>query len=88
MITVVGETRGPSPRFDKYCSYHRLATMGLASGLEPDQVHEVEVKIHPEQPDRSAVLDRVQDEVDFDPAKYEGTFIRVGAILLIGEVVE
>jgi len=88
MITVDGQTHGPSRRFDKYCSYHRLATMGLASGLDPDQVHEVEVKIHPEQPDRSAVLDRVKDDDDFDPAKYDGTFIRVGAILLIGQIVE
>lgn len=88
MITVDGETRGPAPRFDKYCSYHRLATMGLGSGLDPDRVHDVEVTIHPQQPDRSAVLDRVRGEDDVDPTRYDGTFIRVGAILLIGEVVE
>ncbi len=88
MITVDGETRGPAPRFDKYCSYHRLATMGLGSGLDPEEIHDVEVKIHPQQPDRSPVLDRVRNEDDFDPSKYDGTFIRVGAILLIGEVVK
>jgi hypothetical protein len=86
-ITVDGTSRGPVPRFDRYCTYHRLATLHIASGFDPDQVHEVVVEIHPDQPDRSSVVDRVKDEPHYDPKKYDGTCLRVGAILLVGELV-
>ncbi len=88
VLTVDGKTRGkPRPRFDKYCTYHRIAVLSVAAGLDPNEVHDVKVTIHPEQPDRSAVLDRVRDHPRFDPKRYDGTVLRVGGILLLGELV-
>jgi hypothetical protein len=87
MITVDGQTRGPVPRFDSYCSYHRLATLPIADGL-PDAVHAVTVEIHPDQPDRRSVTDVERGKPGFDPKRYDGTVLRVGSIMLIGEIVE
>lgn len=87
LITLDGKTWGPVPRFDSYCTYHRLATLNIADGLE-DKVHEVTVEIHPDQPNRSSVTDREKDKPNFDPKKYDGTVLRVGSIMLIGDLVE
>jgi len=84
--TVDGVPGQPVPRFDSYCSYPRLATLQIADGLE-DTEHEVTVEIRPEQPDRSSVVDVERNKPGFDPAKYDGTAMRVGAIMLIGELV-
>jgi hypothetical protein len=90
IITVDGVTREqPVARFDSYCTYHRLATLTIAEGLDPDVVHEVVVEIHPEQPDRSPVAFRLQDpDVELQAPKFQGTKLRVGQILLLGELVE
>lgn len=80
-----GQESGPIPRFDSFCSYHRLNTLELASGL-PDGVHTIEVTLDAEQPDRSSVTDQTRNEPGFDPARYDGTVLRVGAIMLIGEI--
>jgi lysophospholipase L1-like esterase len=79
-----GKAAGPRPRFDHYCTYHRLASLRLAEGLE-DKEHTVTVEIHPEQPDRSSVLDRVRNTPHFDPKKYEGTKARIGALMMLGK---
>ena len=86
LVTVDGQQRPrPVARFDSYCSYHRLATLVLAEGL-PDGVHEVKIQIHPDQPDRTSVTKIEGPKPGFDPRKYDGTAIRVGAILLRGEL--
>ena len=87
IITLDGKSRGPHPRFDRYCRYHRLSALGLGGNLE-DRVHTVSVEVHPEQPDRSSVVDREKVKPGFDPKKYDGTAVRVGWIMLIGEIVE
>ena len=62
IITIDGKTRDkPVPRFDSYCTYHRIATLGIAEGLDPNQVHSVTVEIHPEQPDRQSVAFRLKN---------------------------
>jgi len=86
-VTIDGQEKGPYARFDSYCTYHRLATLGIASGLE-DTVHTVKVELLDTQPDRSSVTDREKDKPGFNPAKYDGTGLRVGGILMIGELVE
>lgn len=85
VVTLDGKVSPPRPRFDKYCSYHRLATLGIGEGLE-DKVHEVTVEIHPDQPDRSSVTDIEKTKPNFDPKKYDGTVLRVGSIMLIGDL--
>ena len=88
MITVDGKTRGPVPRFDSFCTYHRLATLHLAANLDPQAVHELTVELLAAQPDRSVVTDKIKDQPDFDPQKYDGTRLRVGGVLILGELVE
>lgn len=73
------------PRFDAYCTYHRLATLGLGSEL-PDTVHTVRIEVHPEQPDKPAILARNHNTID-RPERFDGTAFYPGAILLVGELV-
>ncbi len=87
-MTVDGKRSGPVPRFDSYCTGHRLASLLLADGLDGDEVHSVELEILPEQPDRSSAMDQEKDLPGFDPKKYDGTAVRVGGIMLVGEIVE
>ncbi|NOZ23901.1 MAG: SGNH/GDSL hydrolase family protein [Planctomycetes bacterium] len=87
VITLDGETRKPRPRFDRYCSYHRISMLSIGQGLE-DKVHTVKVEIHPEQPDRSIVTDREKNKPNFDPKKYDGTVLRVASIMIIGDIVK
>jgi hypothetical protein len=84
-VTLDGKTWSV-PRFDKYCTYHRLATLGIGDGLA-DTEHSVTVEILPEQPDRSSVTDIEKNKPGFDPKKYDGTAMRVGGIMLIGDLV-
>ena len=72
-----------TPRFDAYCTYHRLSTLSVAEGL-PDGVHSVKITIHPEQPDKSTILSQRHEKMD-DPRRFDGTAWYAGAILLLGE---
>jgi lysophospholipase L1-like esterase len=72
-------------RFDAYCTYHRLATLSVAEGL-PDGLHTVELEIHPDQPDKPAILAKRNQTID-NPARYDDTAWFVGSILVLGEVI-
>lgn len=87
-VTVDGKASGPRPLFDSYCSYHRLAALGLADGLDPNVVHEVSVEILPEQPDRSSVTNIEKLKPNFNPEKYNGTRAWFGSIMVIGDIVK
>lgn len=89
-ITVDGQTRDkPVPRFDSYCTYHRLATLSVAEGAAADDVHTVSIEIHPEQPDRTPVAFRLKNpDEELKSPKYQGTKVRASHILVLGEVVE
>ena len=83
-ITVDGKPRpAPVDRFDKYCSYYRLAGFLVYSGEEG--VHAVRIELDREQPDRSLVLWRNPKENIASP-KYSGTRLLVGQIELVGEL--
>ncbi len=90
IVTVDGKPLPrPIARFDSYCTYHRLATLNIAQGLDPDQVHEVIVEVHPDQPSRQPVAFRLKDpENELKAPKYQGTKLWVGGILMRGELVE
>jgi lysophospholipase L1-like esterase len=87
-VIVKVDDRAPvvKPRFDAYCTYHRLATLSIAEGLS-NTVHQVELTIHPEQPDKAKILSQRNEKID-DPKRYDGTAWYAGAILLVGELVE
>ncbi|NQV27915.1 MAG: SGNH/GDSL hydrolase family protein [Rhodopirellula sp.] len=89
VITVDGKTRPkPVPRFDSYCTYHRIATLSVADGLDPNELHTVTIEVHPDQPDRQSVAFRLKDpDVELKSPKYQGTCVRVGQILVLGDVV-
>lgn len=74
------------PRFDPYCTYHRLSTLTIGDGL-PDTLHTVKIEIHPDQPDKAAILAKNGNTID-KPERFNGTKIFPGAILLVGEIVE
>jgi hypothetical protein len=83
-VEVDGKRRGPVARFDSYCTYHRLSTLSLAEDL-PAGEHEVVLTLRGDQPDRSAVI--AKDKPGTDPAKYVGTVVWFGGVLLRGEIV-
>ena len=87
IVTLDDDEPHVTPRFDHYCSYHRIANLNIASGLE-DTEHTVTVEISAEQPDRTSVLDRVKDDANFNPATYDGTAMRVAGVMIIGEIIE
>ncbi|MCM2373651.1 SGNH/GDSL hydrolase family protein [Aporhodopirellula aestuarii] len=89
IVTVDGKKLDrPLPRFDSYCTYHRIATLGVAMGVDPDEVHTVIVEVDSEQPDRQSVAFRLKDpETELKSPKYQGTCIRVGQIQIIGDIV-
>ncbi|NOY81972.1 MAG: SGNH/GDSL hydrolase family protein [Kiritimatiellaeota bacterium] len=74
------------PRFDAYCTYHRLSKLQIAAGL-PDKVHSVVCKIDSKQPDKAAILAKRHQKID-DPKRFDDTAWYAGALLLRGELVE
>jgi len=95
-ITVDGKVRGERPRFDPYCVYYRLSQLGVASGLDPEQVHTITLELTDKQPDRRKILARragpnkkVLDLDDEAFAKrFDGTEWYAGHIMFIGEFVK
>jgi hypothetical protein len=74
------------PRFDAYCTYHRLATLVIGSELTNEE-HTVKIEIHPDQPDKAAILAKNKNVID-KPERFNGTAIYPGAILLLGDLVK
>ncbi len=74
------------PRFDAYCTYHRLSHLSVANDLA-DTTHQITLTIHPEQPDKVAILSRRNQTMD-DPARFDDTAWYAGAILILGDWVD
>lgn len=85
-VTVDGQAAVIKPRFDAYCTYHRLATLSVAEGMS-NTLHTVTISICPDQPDKAKILSQRGEKMD-DPKRFDGTCWYAGAILLIGELVE
>ena len=90
VITVDGKKGAkPVPRFDSYCTYHRIATLGAVQDTDMTQVHEVAIEIHPEQPDRQSVAFRLKDPAkELKEPKFQGTRVWMSQLMLLGDVVE
>lgn len=73
------------PRFDAYCTYHRLQTLMIGSDL-PDMLHTVRIEVHSDQPDKVAILAKRNEKMD-RPERFNGTAFYPGALLLVGDVV-
>ncbi len=74
------------PRFDAYCTYHRLGSFVVGTDL-PDTVHTVRIEVHAESPDKAKILAQRQQKID-KPERFAGTAFHPGALLLVGEIVE
>ncbi len=90
IITIDGvQQKKPVPRFDSYCTYHRIATLNLASDLDPKKFHTIKIEVHPEQPDRKAVSFRLKDpKKELQGEKFQGTRLRIGGIQFLGDKIE
>jgi lysophospholipase L1-like esterase len=89
-VTVDGKAGAkPVPRFDSYCTYHRIATLGLVADSDMEKVHEVTVAVHPEQPDRQSVAFRLKDpDTELKEPKFQGTRVWMSQLMVIGNLVE
>lgn len=73
------------PRFDSYCTYHRLSSF-LVGGDLPDAEHTVRIELLSEAPDKAKILAQRNQKIE-DPSKFAGLAFYPGAILLVGEMV-
>jgi len=89
-VTIDGKTSPkPVPRFDSYCTYHRIATLPVSTKLDPNEIHSIVIEVHPDQPDRNSVAFRLKDpEKELKEPKYQGTNVRFSQILVLGDVIE
>lgn len=71
------------PRFDAYCTYHRLSYLVVGQALT-DAVHEITLTIHPDPPDKVAILSRRNETMD-DPKRFDDTAWYAGAVLILGD---
>ena len=85
-VVVDGQAPVVRPRFDAFCTYHRLATLSVAEGM-PDTLHTVVLTVHPEQPSKAKILSERGEKMD-DPKRFEGISWYAGAILIVGELVD
>ena len=86
-VRVTLDHRAPEvrPRFDSYCTYHRLNSFLIGSDL-PDVEHTVTIELLDEAPDKAAILAQRNQKID-DPKKFAGLTFSPGALLLVGELV-
>ena len=89
-VSVDGQTGAkPVPRFDSYCTYHRIATLGVFTGSGAEVTRGAVITLHPEQPDRSSISFRLKDPAkELAAPKFQGTRIWRSQIMLIGDLVE
>ena len=87
-ITVDGKKSAkPAARFDSYCTYHRIATLGVFNGA--DGVHTVEITVDKDQPSRQPVAFRLKDPAtELAAAKFQGTKFWPAKIMLVGDLVK
>jgi len=87
-LVVDGESSRPL-RIDGYCTYRRLATLVLAKGLEPRETHTVRIKVLGDKLDKGEILfERNLGDLKANPEKYVEHNWYVGALLLLGELVD
>lgn len=87
LIVTLDGKRCETMRFDRHCSYDRLAHVILFEELE-DKVHDVEIEVSGEQPDRASILGPEHlEKMKKSPAMFNGIEYNIGSILIVGELV-
>jgi lysophospholipase L1-like esterase len=87
-ITVDGKkSKRVIPRFDSYCTYHRIASLWVFSGKDGE--HTVEITVDKDQPSRKSVAFRLKDpDKELAEEKYQGTKFWASKIQLVGELIK
>lgn len=93
LVTVDGVTRSKSlPRYDAYCiNYYstRITASFIASDFDPNKIHTVTLTVASGEPDRRSLVNKSMiDPAELDKPKYKGNVIRLGKILLRGELIK
>lgn len=86
IVNLDGKKPSIRPRFDAYCTYHRLAYLSVGSNLT-NAVHTVKLEIHPDQPDKAKILSQRNEKID-NPKRFDDRAWYAGALMLIGDLVE
>ncbi len=71
------------PRFDAYCTYHRLSHLAVGRDLA-DAPHKITLTIHSDQPDKVAILSQRNEKMD-KPERFDDTAWYAGAVLILGD---
>jgi GDSL-like lipase/acylhydrolase family protein len=89
IVRVDGKQTKVKSRFDRYSVYHRLSTLTLARDMKYGE-HTIEVEIHPDEPDKKAILSKhpKNKSADTSEDKFKGRAWYVGAIMLNGEMIK
>lgn len=87
LITLDGKRRGEAlPRFDSYCTYHRISTVDVFNGAEG--LHEVKIEIDEKEPSRQSVAFRLKNPAEeLAKPKFHGRNFWPAKILIDGEIV-
>jgi len=86
-VTIDGRTR-ERRCIDPYCTYYRLAILGIASGL-PDGEHTVEITVLDKRFDKKKVLfTKNHAYYEKHPEKYAHTDWYAAAVFVIGDIVD
>ncbi len=85
IVTLDDQKPSLRPRFDAYCTYHRLASLAIGSELT-NAVHTVRLEIHPDQPDKVKILSQRSEKID-KPERFNDRAWYAGALMLIGDLV-
>jgi len=86
-VTVDGKDAGVKQQMDRWCWYHRLSAITLASGLE-DEVHTITVELLPDPPDRTVAIDEAKKLGKYNAADFEGVALYYAWLRIVGELAE
>lgn len=85
-VAIDGQPARLVPRFDGYCTYHRLATLAVAADL-PAGRHRVVLTLAAARIDKEqALFEHNRADLRQNPQKYAGAAWYVGGIMLLGEL--
>ena len=76
-------------RIDGYCTYWRLARLNVCSGLTPEVIHDVTIRVLPDVLDKGEILfEENRPDLKKNPTKYAGSAWYAGAVFIVGGGVE
>jgi lysophospholipase L1-like esterase len=85
IVTLDNQPPAIRPRFDAFCTYHRLASLGIGADLT-NIVHTVKLEIHPDQPDKVKILSQRNEKMDHSE-RFNDRAWYAGALMLVGDLV-